>query len=138
MSITRFPSVPVILLALTGLGFAQQNPPSDQPLPSVGNNRPKPGKESNTRTIEGIVKDAADNPIANAIVELKNTKTSKVVDFPTKDDGKFAFRDLAMDINYELLAKHGGTTTPVRKVSLFDTRKDVVVNFQFAADKSDK
>ena len=48
------------------------------------------------------MKDASDNPLPDAIVQLKNIKTSKIVDFATKDDGKFVFRDLPMDINYEL------------------------------------
>jgi hypothetical protein len=34
-----------------------------------------------------------------------------------------------MEINYELLAKRGDVATPVRKVSIYDTRKDVTVNF---------
>jgi hypothetical protein len=125
----------VVLLALIGHAAAQQTDLSNKPSASVGNNRPKPGKESNTRTIEGTVKDASDNPLRDSIVQLKDTKTSKVVAIVTKDDGKFAFNDLAMDINYELLAKHGDTATPVKKVSLYDSRKIVVVNFQMAADK---
>ena len=92
-------------------------------------------RNRNTRTIDGTVKDASDNPQADAIVQLKNTKTSNIVDFATKDDGKYVFRDLPMDINYELLAKHGDVATPVKKVSIYDTRKHVIVNFQLAAAK---
>jgi len=136
VSATKLIPFSIALLIPTALGFAQQT--DNKPIPSIGNNRPKPGKDSNTRTIEGIVKDASDNPLSGAIVQLKDTKTSKVVDFPTREDGKFAFRDLAMDVNFELVAKRGDTTTPVRKVSVFDTRKDVVVNFQLAADKPQK
>jgi hypothetical protein len=40
-----------------------------------------------------------------------------------------------MDINYELLAKHGDVTTPVKKVSVYDTRKHVIVNFQVTPGK---
>lgn len=81
------------------------------------------------------MKDASDNPAENALVQLKDTKTSQVVNFATKEDGKFIFRDLYMDVNYELLAKRGDVTTPVKKVSIYDTRKDVVVNFQLDSSK---
>jgi hypothetical protein len=125
-------SISIILLALAGLGPAQQTDNNNKPSATFGNDRPKSQKESNTRTIQGVVKDASDNPV-EAIVQLKDTKTAKIVSFPTKDDGKFAFRDLAMDSNYELLAKRGEITTPVKKVSVYDTRKSVVVNFQLTA-----
>lgn len=128
---------PAILLVLACLAPAQKsNPtPDDNSNVFLENNRPKKEKESNTRTIDGTVKDAADNPLADAIVQLKDTKTSQVVDFPTKDDGKYVFRDLPMDVNFELVAKHGNVTTPVKKISIYDTRKHVIVNFQLAAAK---
>jgi hypothetical protein len=128
-------SVKVLLasfLVLAGLAPAQEGP-DQKPSVFLQNDRTKTVKESNTRTIDGTVKDASDNPLPDAIVQLKNTKTSNIVDFATKDDGKFVFRDLPMDITYELLAKHGDVTTPVKKVSVYDTRKHVIVNFQLAA-----
>ena len=121
--------ISTVLVATPGFTPAQQNDPSNKPSVIV-ENKAKPPKESNSRTIEGIVKDAADNPASNAIVQLKDTKTSQVVDFATKEDGKFVFRDLYLTVNYELLAKRGDITTPVKKVSIYDTRKDVIVNFQ--------
>jgi hypothetical protein len=128
-------TVPLVLV-LVCLAPAQENSkPDDKPNVFLENNRPKNQKESNTRTIEGTVKDAADNPLRDAIVQLKDTRTSKIVDFATKEDGKFAFRDLPMNINYELVAKRGDVTTPTKKVSVYDTRHSVVLNFQVAAAK---
>jgi len=116
--------------------FAQSTDPNaSKPSVVLENNRPKPLKPSNSKIIQGIVKDAADNPVAGAIVQLKNTKSSKVVDFATKDDGKFAFRELPLDADYELLAKRGDIATPVKKVSLYDTRKEVVINFKLEPKK---
>jgi hypothetical protein len=112
-----------------------QDGPDQKPSVFLQNDRVKNEKEGNTRTIDGVVKDASDNPISEAIVQLKDTKTSNIVNFATKDDGKFVFRDLPMDINYELLAKHGDLATPVKKVSIYDTRKHIIVNFQLAAAK---
>jgi hypothetical protein len=128
------PILPAVLLALASLAPAQDGP-EQQPNVYLQNNRPKNEKESNTRTIDGTVKDASDNPLADAIVQLKDTKTSKIVNFPTKDDGKYVFRDLPMDINYELVAKRGEIATPVKKVSVYDTRKHIIVNFQLTAAK---
>jgi hypothetical protein len=130
-------TLPVFLLALASLAPAQhENPsPGDNSNVILENNRTKPEKETNTRTIDGTVKDASDNPLPEAIVQLKNTKTSSVVDYVTKDDGKYVFSDLPMDVNFELLAKHDDITTPVKKVSIYDTRKHVILNFQVAAAK---
>jgi hypothetical protein len=128
---------PVFILLFACLAPAQKQNPTPDNAPNVflQNDRPKNEKDSNTRTIDGTVKDASDNPLAYAIVQLKNTKTSNIVNFATKDDGKYVFRDLPMDINYELLAKHGDVSTPVKKISVYDTRKHVIVNFQLAAAK---
>ena len=126
--------VPLTFLLVACLAPAQDGP-AQKPNVFLQNDRVKNEKESNSRTIDGTVKDASDNPLANAIVQLKNTKTSNIVNFATKDDGKYVFRDLPMDINYELLAKHGDISTAAKKVSVYDTRKHVIVNFQVAAAK---
>jgi hypothetical protein len=131
-----FKILPWPLLLFVCIAPAQQNSqPNDKSDVYLQNDRPKNQKESNTRTIQGTVKDSSDNALSEAIVQLKDMKTSKVVDFVTKDDGKYAFSDLPMDINYELAAKHGDLTAPVKKVSIYDTRKSVIMNFQLTAAK---
>jgi hypothetical protein len=129
-----FKMVPLAFLLLATLATAQDGP-EQKPSVFLENNRIKNEKEGNTRTIDGTVKDASDNPQTEAIVQLKDMKTSNIVNFATKDDGKYVFRDLPMDINYELLAKHGDITTPVKKVSVYDVRKHVIVNFQLTPAK---
>jgi len=126
-----------LLVLFAPLAVAQHNNtnPDDQPNVFLENNRPKNSKESNTRTIEGSVKDAADNPLSDAIVQLKNMKTSKIVDYATREDGKFSFRDLPLDVDFELVAKRGALTAPVKTVSIYDTRKYVLLNFQLTAAK---
>src|SRR5579864_774289 len=128
MNLAKLVSISIVFLGSAGLAPAQQTDPPKSPSVVV-ENKEKPKKDSVYRTIQGIVRDQADNPLAGAIVQLKDTKTSKILDFATKDDGKFAFRDLSMEINYELLAKRGDLATPVRKVSIYDNRKDVTINF---------
>jgi len=129
MNVIKLVSTVILFFGWANLARAQQTDPPSKPSVVVENNKEKPKKDSPYRTIQGIVKDQADNPMAGAIVQLKDTKTSKILNFPTKEDGKFAFRDLSMEINYELLAKRGDLATPVRKVSIYDTRKEVIVNF---------
>jgi carboxypeptidase family protein len=111
--------------------LAQQTNPNDNNKPSVIlENKEKPPKPSDARTISGLVKDQKDNPISGAIVQLKDMRTSKVVDFATHDDGRFIFKDLRMDIDYELTAKHDGVAAATKKVSTYDTRKNVVLTFR--------
>src|ERR1700730_1911403 len=129
MKVVKLVSIASVFLGLASLGCAQQADAPAKPSVVVENNKEKPKKDSPYRTIQGIVKDQADNPLAGAIVQLKDTRTSKILDFATHDDGKFAFRELSMQSNYELLAKRGDLATPVRKVSIYDTRKDVTINF---------
>jgi len=135
----RVTLLPASLVLLASLAPAQQAPqdsrPQQDPNVYLQNDRPKNAKDSHTRTIEGTVKDSSDNPLANTIVQLKNLKTSQVVDFATKEDGKYVFRDLPMDINYELVARRGDLTGPVKKVSVYDTRKSVTLNFQMTSAK---
>jgi hypothetical protein len=125
MNVVKLASIAIVFAGWPNLASAQ--PPTGPAV--VLENKEKPKKDSPYRTIQGTVKDQSDNPLPGAIVQLKNTRTSKVVDFATKSDGKFAFRDLSMEINYELLAKRGDTASPVKTVSIYDTRKDVVINF---------
>ena len=129
MNVVKLVSIAIMFLGLASLVCAQQTDRSNKPSVVV-ENKERPKKDSPYRTIQGFVRDQADNPLPGAIVQLKDTKTSKIVNFPTKEDGKFAFRDLSMDTNYELLAKHGDLATPVRKVSIYDTRKDMTINFK--------
>ena len=129
MNVVRIIATATLLLIAARLAQTQQNDPTNKPSVVV-ENKERPKKDSPYRTIEGVVKDPSDNPVAGAIVQLKDTKSSKILNFPTKEDGKFAFRDLSMDINYELLAKRNDVTTPVRKVSIYDTRKAVIINFK--------
>jgi hypothetical protein len=122
---------PVFLafLAAAGLVCAQQPGPQDHPNATFGDT-PKTNKPSKFRTILGTVRDQADNPAPGAIVQLKDLRTSKVVDFVAKDDGKFVFRELKLDVNYELVAKRGDLTTPVKKVTIYDTRNQVILTLK--------
>ncbi len=129
MNVLKLFPVFLAFLATAGLASAQQPGPQDHPNATFGDT-PKSNKPSKFRTILGTVRDQADNPAPDAIVQLKDLRTSKVVDFVAKDDGKFVFRDLRLDVNYELVAKRGDLTTPVKKVTIYDTRNQVILTLK--------
>jgi Carboxypeptidase regulatory-like domain len=130
MNLAKLFPVSLVFLAAAGLLCAQHTDLSKQPAAVYGNDMPKSSKHSKFRTIYGTVKDQADNPAPGAIVQLKDLRTSKVVDFATKDDGKFAFRELRLDVDYELVAKRGDLAAPVKKVTIYDTRNEVILTFK--------
>lgn len=130
MNFAKLLPLSVVFLSAAGIVCAQHTDLSKQPGAIFGSDRAKSSKASKFRTIEGTVKDRAENPVSGAIVQLKDLRTSKIVDFATKDDGKFAFHDLRLDVNYELLAKRGDLAAPVKKVTTYDTRNDVVLTFK--------
>ena len=70
--------------------------------------------------VHGIVKDQNDNPLAGALVNLKNLKTKQVLTFITKSDGKYMFDGLSREQDYEINASFSGKHTPVKKLSHYD------------------
>lgn len=126
----------LVSLGAIALASAQQTDPSNKPHVFL-ENRAKPGKPSTMRVINGTVKDQADNPIRGAIVQLKDMKTSKVIDFATKEDGKFVFRELSMDIDYQVTARNG-SAAEMKKVSPYDSRHEVVLTFRLEPPKEQK
>jgi Carboxypeptidase regulatory-like domain len=129
MNVPKLFAVSFSFLATAGLLCAQADP-EKHPEATFGSDTHKPLKPSKQRTIVGTVKDQADNPVVGAIVQLKDLRTSKMIDFATKDDGKFAFRELRLDVNYELVAKRGDLVAPTKKVTIYDTRNQVILNFK--------
>ena len=82
------------------------------------------GKKEKTpteRTVNGIVMDAAGNPVAGAVVQLKNMKTLAVRSFITRERGDFVFNGLSMDVDWEFKAESNGQASSPRTVSTFDS-----------------
>ncbi|MEQ1948467.1 MAG: carboxypeptidase-like regulatory domain-containing protein [Bryobacteraceae bacterium] len=87
-------------------------------------------EEANSRAVQGIVTGADDKPAQGAVVMLKDLKTLQVRSFITQADGTYHFSGLKSDVDYELNAKSGEATVGTRKLSVFDTRKEAIVNFK--------
>ena len=71
-----------------------------------------------------------DQPAAGAVVQVKDMRTLQVRSFITQTDGMYHFSGLRADIDYQLTAKSGDLTAGPRTLSIFDNRKDAVMNFK--------
>jgi hypothetical protein len=87
-------------------------------------------KDSQVRSVQGIVTDAAENPLHKAVVQLKNTRNLQVKSFYTDEKGRYRFFGLDPDQDYELRAEYGGASSGPRTLSSFESRREVVINFK--------
>lgn len=96
---------------------------------SIGQGK-KGSEEANVRTVQGTVTDAQDAFVQGAVVQLKNTKTLQIRSFITKEQGAYFFHALSTDVDYELKAEHRGSSSSVKTLSAFDSRKQAVINLK--------
>ena len=92
-------------------------------------------KEPQLRSVQGIVTDAQENPLTKAVVQLKNTKTLQVKSFYTDEKGSYRFHGLDPDVDYEVKAEYGNASSGPRKITSFDSRREVIINFKLDAAK---
>lgn len=104
------------------------------PLGSLGNHdddKDKPDKKSLTeRPVTGVVTDADGKPIVGAVVQLKNTRTQKVLSLLTREKGEYQFSGLSKDIDYQLTAVSKDHSSETHTLSMYDPRTKPVVNLQ--------
>lgn len=81
--------------------------------------------QDHTRTLTGKVLNRQDDPLAKAIVYLKNTKTLVVKTYITDPDGAYRFPALSPNVDYEVYAEHDGARSDTKTLSSFDNRKVV-------------
>jgi len=87
-------------------------------------------EDTTTRTVEGMVTNAAKQPVANAVVQLKNTKTLQIRSFITQADGSYHFAGLGTDVEYQLKADHEGATSSWKTLSVFNSKRTAVINLK--------
>ena len=93
-------------------------------------------EEAKLRNVMGVVVDAQEQPVSGAVVQLKDMRTLQVRSFITQNDGAYHFSGLRPDIDYQMTAKFGDMTAAPRTLSIFDNRKEAVMNFKL--DKPEK
>lgn len=113
--------VAVVLLFVT-VSFAQFG--TGQSSRSAGKDEPS------MRTLVGQVVDKGDNPLPNAIVYLKNTKTLAVKTYIAQQDGNYRFHALSPNVDYEVHAELNGKSSDVKTLSSFDSRKEARINLR--------
>src|SRR5215831_3950442 len=91
--------------------------------------------DDQTRSVQGAVTGADDNPIVGAVVQLKNTKTFQIRSFITQDHGSYYFHGLSPDVDYELKAEYQGAASSTKTLSSFDSRKQASINLKLNPKK---
>jgi hypothetical protein len=86
--------------------------------------------EPTTRSVTGVVTGQDDAPVANAVVQLENTKTQQIRSYITKEDGVYHFFELSPETDYKLKADYQGASSPVRMLTSFDSRKQAIINLK--------
>ena len=92
-------------------------------------------KEPTTRSVIGVVTGADDKVVIGAVVQLTDTKTKQVRSFYTQDKGDYYFHGLSPDIEYQLTASYQGASSTPKNLSIFDTRKEAVINLKLNPPK---
>jgi carboxypeptidase family protein len=115
--------LPVLIAAALTLGLSTS-------LSAQSKSREEKRAEANSRAVQGLVTGADDQPVSGAVVQLKDMRTLQVRSYITQSDGAYHFSGLRMDIEYQLTAKSGDLTAGPRSLSIFDTRKDAIMNFK--------
>jgi hypothetical protein len=90
----------------------------------------RPNEDANTRSVQGIVTDAAGNPVAGAVVQLKDTKSLSIRSFRTEADGSYHFAGLSTNVDYELKADHDGATSGKKTLTVFNSQKTATVKLK--------
>lgn len=94
---------------------------------------PSFAKEKDTtpgRLLTGKVLDKQDNPVANAVVYVTDTRTRAVKTYIVGSDGLYRFPALAANVDYEIYAQVNGKTSDTKKMSQFDDRKQVKIDLR--------
>lgn len=82
------------------------------------------------KTVVGFVFNKAEQPLPDAIVYLKNTKTLSVKTFIVGKDAAYRFTALSPNVDYELWAEYQGARSDAKTVSSFDSRSQSHINLK--------
>ena len=92
-------------------------------------------KESQLRTVRGIVTDKSETPLPNSVVFLKNLRTNAVRSSFADANGNYRFSGLDPNVDYEVHAENDGAKSQVKTVSSYDSRKEMTLNLKIDRKK---
>lgn len=93
-------------------------------------------KESQLRTVRGVVTDKSEKPIQNSVVFLKNLRTNVVLSHFTDEQGSYRFTGLDPNVDYEIHAESGDQKSAPRTVTSLDSRKEMTLNLKLDRKKN--
>jgi protocatechuate 3,4-dioxygenase beta subunit len=113
--------IPVAMLAVAALSASAVSSPA--------------GGQRQMRNLFGHVLDHHDDPLAKAVVYLKNTKTLAVKTYISDADGTYRFPALSPNVDYEIYAEINGARSDIKTLSAFDNRSDVNLSLHIKKSK---
>lgn len=87
-------------------------------------------QQDKTRLLTGKVMDGGDNPLANAVVYLTNTRDHSVKTYIVGPEGTYRFPALQPTIDYEVYAQYEKRRSHTKTVSQFDDRQQVYIDLK--------
>ena len=117
----------VLAVSLLAAGFAQAQ--------YIGNDngtmapRP-PQKQPTSKTLTGTVLNQNDQPLASAVVYIKDTRTLTVRTYISNQNGGYQFNGLDPNRDYDVYAEYKGSHSSHRSVSSFDSRMTPSINLK--------
>lgn len=82
------------------------------------------------KLLYGKVLDTQDNPLADAVVYLTNTRNRAVKTYIVGQDGSYRFPALNSATDYEVYAQYKGKKSDAKSVSQFDDRSQVYLDLK--------
>ncbi len=87
------------------------------------------------RVVQGKVTDKEEAPLRGAVVFLKDDHTLSVKSFISDDNGGYRFGQLSQATDYEVWAEAAGKKSPVKSLSSFDSKNEIIINLKIDTAK---
>jgi len=139
--VTRTAGIAIVLAIAWLTMFSQPRPLLGQARPLLAQARndpyvryPAPPKsQAAIKSLVGEVVSSQGGKLAQAVVHLKDKKTLEVKTRIADAEGKYVFKGLDRDADYEVHAEYQGASSPNKNVSHFDDRDEIYLVLEIPA-----
>lgn len=87
------------------------------------------------RTVEGTVCSKEGTPIQGAVIYLQDSKSLAVKSYLSDAQGRFHFRQLSMNTDFDLWAELNGKRSKTKSISQFNSRTDLNYKLKLPVSK---
>jgi hypothetical protein len=87
------------------------------------------------RTIEGMVCSKEGAPVQGAVVYLQDSKSLAVKSYLSDVQGRFHFRQLSMNLDFNLWAELNGKRSKTKTISQFNSKTDLDYKLKLPVSK---